>query len=98
MPPSTPKYTSPACASCKCDLGAVVPFSVNDGDGGKYESFCPRCFVYVRAPKEPHRFYQGGFTAVSCAGCDKQSVAVGAVACGQCGSRSVVILPPALAV
>lgn len=90
MPKSEPKYTAPECASCKGDLGGCVPFTA---DG---ETFCPQCFVYVRAPKEPERFYGGGFTPIACLGCSKKSVAVGPVACGQCGSRSVLVLPPAV--
>lgn len=90
------KYTGPTCCACRREIGVaakVTPFSVNDGEGGPYESFCPTCFVFARAPLEPHRFHQGAFVPVKCGACGVESVAIGQDACGQCGSRTVVVLP-----
>jgi hypothetical protein len=92
----------PKCASCKCDVGAevgIIPFFVDDcaresSEKAKHEAFCPRCFVYVRSPREPDRFRPGTFLPVACAKCGKQSVAIGSDSCMQCGSRNVVMLPP----
>lgn len=92
----------PTCASCGCDVGAevgVLPFFVDDcesatGETARHEAFCPRCFVYVRSPREPRRFQPGTFVPIYCTGCRKDSVSIGQNGCMQCGSASVVVMPP----
>lgn len=92
----------PRCASCKCDVGTEagkVPFNVDDsattsGEAAKHECFCPTCFVYVRSPREPDRWKPGQFVPIKCGTCGLESVAIGQDTCMQCGSRSVVVLPP----
>jgi hypothetical protein len=94
----------PQCASCARDVGkevGVIPFFCDDGGGGagsKHEAFCPQCFVYVRALRETHRFMPGTFVPIRCASCALESVSVGSDTCGQCRSRSVVVLPPVVGV
>ncbi len=92
----------PQCASCKRDVGAEagrLPFFVDDcasepGEKAKHEAFCPQCFVYVRSPREPHRFRPGTFVPLRCAKCKLESVAIGSDFCGNCGARTVILLPP----
>lgn len=96
----------PKCASCKKDVGVevgIAPFFVDasastPGEKAKHEAFCPTCFVYVRSPREPQRFMPGMYVPVKCAKCGLTTVAIGSDACGQCGSRHVVMLPPVLGV
>lgn len=95
--------SAPTCASCKCEIGQAagkIPFFVDDhanvdGEKAKHEAFCPTCFVYVRAPREGGRWMQGYFIPIKCAGCGLTSVSIGQVSCMQCGSGSVIALPPA---
>lgn len=76
MPREKNPTSLPTCAACKRELGAevgVLPIFVDDcartpGEQVKHEAFCPRCFVYVRAPKEPERFKPGGHAAAKCLG------------------------------
>lgn len=93
----------PTCAGgCKREIGAeagIIPFHVDDststsGEKAQHEGFCPPCFVYVRAPREPERFLAGTFVPIKCASCGKESVAVGRETCPQCNSRSTLVLPP----
>lgn len=83
------------CKACRAPLGdgpKVAPFFV-DQEGQNREPFCPPCFVYVRAPLEPLRFAGGAFTPVHCGSCGWDNVAVGRIACGQCGGPHVIVLP-----
>lgn len=96
----------PRCAACKREVGAkagCIPFNVDDsastsGERAKHECFCPRCFVYVRSPREPERWRPGCFIPIRCAACTLESVAIGQVACMQCRSPNVVVLPPQIGV
>lgn len=93
------KTSLPECASCKRPVGkevGVIPFFCDDG--AKHEAFCPQCFVYVRAVREGARFAAGTFLPICCATCSLQSVAIGADVCGQCRSRSIVVMPPRVGV
>lgn len=89
------------CASCACDVGKEakkVPFFVDDGgnagEKSKTEAFCPACFVYVRAPKEPMRFRAGTFIPIRCKSCGLDSVSIGVDTCMQCGKPHIDILAP----
>lgn len=92
----------PSCASCGREVGkeaGCIPFHVDDSattgtEKAKHECFCPTCFVYVRSPREPSRWRPGCFLALKCGKCGLESVAIGQDSCMQCGSRSVVMLPP----
>lgn len=89
--------TAVACANCKQPLGDAAkraPVFVRD-DGGGQEAFCPRCFVGVRAPMEPRRFAVRSIASVQCSLCGWESVDFGQGRCAQCGSRFIVVLPPA---
>lgn len=81
------------CKSCKAPVGdgpKVLPMRV-DGGNDDWETFCPPCFVHVRAPLEPLRF-TGQYAAVHCSGCGFDSVAAGLMRCGNCGKRSALLL------
>jgi RNase P subunit RPR2 len=83
------------CANCHTPLGDAAkraPVHVDDAAGGARELFCPRCFVYVRAPLEPVRFAENVLTPLSCTSCGWESVALGAARCAQCRSTLVVAL------
>jgi transcription elongation factor Elf1 len=84
------------CKACHAPVGDAAkahPFRV-DGGSGDWETFCPQCFVHVRAPLEPLR-YQGAYAAVQCSGCGTSSVAVGILRCAQCGRQhGLLVLPP----
>lgn len=94
----------PTCAACKCDVGkeaGCIPWNVDDsattaGEKAKHETFCPQCFVFVRAPRESGRWMQGAFAPIKCMGCGLESVTMGLgnPQCMQCNSRTVVLLGP----
>jgi hypothetical protein len=94
-----------ACVACKCDLGPgakVLAMRVpedNGEGGGALEAWCPRDYVYIRALRDPRwatAARLGLLLPVQCSACGVTSVAVGHfAACGQCGSRAIVVLPPA---
>jgi hypothetical protein len=84
------------CKSCHTHLGdapKVLPMRVDGGDED-WETFCPPCFVHIRAPLEPLRF-TGQYVAVHCAGCGYDSVAAGLMRCGNCGKRTALVALPA---
>lgn len=94
--PSFSKRSMTECKSCHDPVGGkpkVAPFRV-DGGHSDYETFCPRCFVYVRAPKEPERFATGAYQAVHCVLCGWDSVTTGVLRCGNCRGANVLVLPP----
>lgn len=92
------------CKNCSCPVGEretgaspkVLPFRV-DGGNNDYETFCPCCFVYKRAPLEPGRFTPGAFAPVHCGNCGWDSVATGLLKCILCGNHHVLLLPPKIA-
>jgi ribosomal protein S27E len=82
------------CANCSAVLGPeakTIGISVDDGGAGK-EDWCPRCFAYHRTALEPGRWSH--IFAVHCPSCGCDTVAFGELACGQCGRKGVVVLPP----
>lgn len=87
------------CASCRDIITPdEIPFFVPDGEGGKWETFCPQCFVHERAPMEPERYDARVFKAVKCCAlnCGLTSVDCGRGICGQCLGRCTLELPPKL--
>jgi hypothetical protein len=84
------------CANCHAPLGdgpKRAPVHVGNGEGAT-ECFCARCFVHRRAAMEVGRFFPRLFAALHCSVCGWESADFGRRACGQCGSRFVVELPP----
>lgn len=89
------------CKNCHCPVGEretgesprVLPFRVDQGQSD-WETFCPSCFVYLRAPKEPNRFTRGAYAPVHCCACQWDSVATGLLKCVLCGSRHVIVVGP----
>lgn len=80
------------CVSCHDPIGietGELPFTAHDG-----ETWCPQCFGHKRACLEPERYYPGGFNAVRCLRCKLLTVAIGPLACTQCGSENVLCMPP----
>jgi hypothetical protein len=97
--PTFTKRSMQECKNCHKPVGGapkVAPFRV-DGGNSDYETFCPGCFVYLRAPKEPERFALGCYAAVHCAGCGWDTVATGRLICGNCHGGHVLVLPPPIA-
>src|SRR5690349_13700022 len=87
------------CRGCEQPFGAkTLPVIAEAPDGTDEEVWCPRCFVYVRATKEPGRFY--GARPIHCLDCDRQRMvrvspaAMGPAKCINCGSLQTVLLPP----
>lgn len=89
------------CVNCKERLGGTVlqvdvPEDNGEG-GGKNESWCPQCFVGIRALRDARWIEAvriGQIMAVKCGGCGKTSVDFGRRCCGQCGSKKLVQLLP----
>jgi hypothetical protein len=81
------------CVACEAPLGDGPKRAPVNADG---EVFCPRCFVHHRAHQEPSRFAASRFAALLCSRCGWESADFGRGCCGQCGSRFVVALPPAV--
>lgn len=97
----------PSCVACKCLLGPEVKIlgtsicEDNGEGGGKPELFCPEDFVYIRGLRDARwsvAIQIGRVLPVKCSACGVTSVAFGHKACGQCGSRAIVILPPKSAI
>jgi hypothetical protein len=85
------------CTYCRGVVGGdsgELPIHVPDERGDKNETWCPQCFVWRRAPLEPHRFHASAMAAVKCARCGVTSVDFGRGACSQCLAVLVVVLPP----
>ena len=88
---------STTCVHCQAPVGGdtgEIPMRVADARGGDEELWCPQCFVWKRAPLEPHRFHWSAIAAVKCTGCGVVSVDVGRGACAQCSATRVFVLPP----
>jgi hypothetical protein len=97
------------CCSCGDVLGEkarIIPVSVpsDEGDGrGAAEDWCPQCFVWVRAPQSPGRWYWPSIVAVRCLSdaCGKTCVDFTAsttplgpqAKCSQCGHKRLMLLP-----
>jgi DNA-directed RNA polymerase subunit RPC12/RpoP len=82
------------CINCSAPLGAEPKRApVHAGDGERTEIFCPRCFVWKRAPMERGRFH--GCAAIACSSCGWESVEFGLGRCPMCSSRWILTLPPA---
>ena len=79
------------CVSCKAPTGDTPKRAPVHVDG---EAFCARCFVHVRAHKEPARFASWRYAALLCSRCGWESADFGRGVCGQCGSRFILVLPP----
>ena len=78
------------CCNCSSPLGEEakeLPMFVDS------EVWCPQCFVWLRAPKEPERFAGGAFDAIKCVKCEVKSVDCGHGVCNQCGWRGKISLP-----
>jgi len=81
------------CARCKRSLGDGPKRAPVHVDG---ELWCALCFVHDRAHEEPARFAASRFAALLCSRCGWESADFGRGCCGQCSSRFVVALPPAV--
>jgi hypothetical protein len=84
------------CKACGCKVGEgtkILPFRADDG--GSYETFCPQCFVHVRAPLEPVRWDMRYFQAVHCMNCSTDQVAIGTLRCQNCNyTTGLLYMPP----
>ena len=85
------------CANCHDPLGVEagqMPFIDNDNPA-KPEHWCPQCFVFVRAARDPGRYHAASFSAVYCGYCKVRSIDPGHGMCGCCGKpRNLVALGP----
>jgi ribosomal protein S27E len=83
------------CRCCSSAVGEAVKSQPTRVDG---ETWCARCFVWIRAHKEPNRFNSSYTVAVRCLKCGWHSVCFSAgvgmrATCGHCGWPGVLPLP-----
>lgn len=89
------------CVACHDRLGdKELPVFVKEDNGeglARTETWCPQCFVSIRALRDG-RWYEGvrlgQILAVHCTRCGVTSVDMGRKMCGQCDSRQIVVLLP----
>jgi hypothetical protein len=91
------------CVNCHDRLGGkILPVRVpeDNGDGmGKTETWCPPCFVGIRAVRDARwqqAVHVGQVLAIQCLApaCGVTSVDFGRKCCGQCGSRKFLVVLP----
>lgn len=84
------------CCCCSSAVGAPIKVQPTNVDS---ETWCPRCFVWLRSPLEPGRFNASNTAAVQCVFCGFASVSftagpMGRRSCGHCGRPGAMLIKP----
>lgn len=87
------------CKNCGQPVGEktkIVPVFINGDPKDGPEAWCPRCFVHIRAEREPERYRSGTFRAVYCHKCGQETLNThdSYAMCGQCHCTAVNVLGP----
>jgi len=87
----------PACCHCGSSVGPDAKVQPTTVDG---ETWCPRCFVWIRMHRERERFDASQTAVVRChaQGCGWESVSFGVEGgsrfrCGHCGQFMALLVP-----